>query len=264
MNKYKFPFTNSLTFALVMQNEKYCRNIIERVLPEKKVREIRIKAHTGFDYEKTIIASIEAKSVRLDVVFEDDDTIYDIEMQVGDEHNIAKRSRYIHSALDVDELKRGESYNSLKANYVIFLCCFDYFSSGSAVYKFEMIDKKRLLPLGDECYTVIVNATSKDLDVSTELRNLLDYMMTENVADGDDILTQVDNDVEFYNSGKGLTKIMTLYEQMQYEYNKGLEQGVKQGEKKIISSMLNKGMTAEKIAEITGVSVEEIKLLISE
>ena len=58
--------------------------------------------------------------------------------------------------------------------------------------------KKRLLPLGDECYTVIVNATSKDLDVSTELRNLLDYMMTENVADGDDILTQVDNDVEFY------------------------------------------------------------------
>ena len=89
-------------------------------------------------------------------------------------------------------------------------------------------------------------------------------MMTENVADGDDILTQVDNDVEFYNSGKGLTKIMTLYEQMQYEYNKGLEQGVKQGEKKIISSMLNNGMTAEKIAEITGVSVEEIKLLISE
>lgn len=42
-----------------------------------------------------MIHELESKSVRLDVLFEEDDTLYDIELQIEREDDLAKRSRFI-------------------------------------------------------------------------------------------------------------------------------------------------------------------------
>ena len=95
------------------------KDILRRILPDRRIKGIHIKDNS-ITTEKTIIAEIDAKSVRLDVLFEDEDAWYDIEMQVADLRNIPKRSQYIHAMISADTLKRGEDYNELKPSYVIF------------------------------------------------------------------------------------------------------------------------------------------------
>ena len=277
MSKYEFPFTNALTFAMVMQNEEFCIDILRRILPDRRIKGIHIKDNS-ITTEKTIIAEIDAKSVRLDVLFEDEDAWYDIEMQVADLRNIPKRSQYIHAMINADILKRGEDYNELKPSYVIFLCCFDYFKLGNPIYFFEMYDKKLSLSLGDGCYTILVNSTSKDPNTYGKLRNLFDYMMTGRVEENDSKLKKLDREVESLNHGKGLKRIMTLYEQMQYEFQQGLEKGLLEGKaigveegkalgkvegkSEMIKAMAAKCMNEKDIAEVSGFTIEEINAIL--
>ena len=43
----------------------------------------------------------------------------------------------------------------------------------------------------------------------------------------------------------------------------GLEQGLEQGRKQLVCEMVSRGMTAELISEMTGLSIEEIETLLS-
>ena len=155
MRKDQYPFTNSIVFALVMQDSTLCRGLLQTLFPERRIRQVK-PSEEFIDTEHTIIAGIESRKVRLDVLFDDSDAWYDIEMQVRDEHDLPKRGRYAHAALDVKKLKSGDDYNELRPSYVIYLCCFDFFHLGEAVYQFQMWDPRKNLPLGDESYTMIL------------------------------------------------------------------------------------------------------------
>jgi len=74
--------------------------------------------------EKTVIVGIEAKSIRMDVLFEDDEVWYDIELQIVNRDHLPKRSRYYHAVRAVDSLKAGQPYGELKPGYVIFITTF--------------------------------------------------------------------------------------------------------------------------------------------
>lgn len=43
----------------------------------------------------------------------------------------------------------------------------------------------------------------------------------------------------------------------------GLEKGLEQGRKQLVCEMVSRGMTAELISEMTGLSIEEIETLLS-
>lgn len=132
-----YKLTHPLMFAIVMRDESLCKELLNRILPERKVKEIRFpddsnpKA-TYHEIEKAIIAGLDAKSVRLDVLFEDETTRFDIELQLEDTHEIPRRSRYYHAVMAVDDLKRGSRYSALKPCYVIFICLFDLMGLGDA------------------------------------------------------------------------------------------------------------------------------------
>ena len=137
----KYQFTNKLMFAIVMRDPTACRGLIERLFPGKKVKTIYFPGQDGrsrevkgesmreavAEVEKTMINGLESRSVRLDVLFEEDNTLYDIEMQIDREEEIAKRSRYYHTSMARQGLKKGQPYRMLKSNYVIFVCCYDAF-----------------------------------------------------------------------------------------------------------------------------------------
>ena len=79
MKMAHYKFSDRLMFAIVMQDADLCKQFIERLFPGKKVRKINM-----LTTEKTIINGLKSKSVRLDVMFENDKTCYDIEMQAAD------------------------------------------------------------------------------------------------------------------------------------------------------------------------------------
>ena len=139
-NQTEYPYTFAWVFPIVMQDPDICRNFLERLFPDRTIKDLTVKG--GFSRitpEKTINISAVGRGVRLDVVFEGDDATYDIEMQMKDYPDIPKRTRYYHSMMDVSFLKRSDSFNELKPQYVIFICPFDPFGQGEAVYDFQMV-----------------------------------------------------------------------------------------------------------------------------
>ena len=129
----KYKFSDRLMFAIIMHDESLCRQFIERVFPDRKV--VRIKLLSS---EKTIITGLKSKSVRLDVMFEGDNKVYDIEMQVAREKALYKRARYYQSAMAIHSLKSGEDYDKLKETYVIFICQFDPMRKGESIYRLRV------------------------------------------------------------------------------------------------------------------------------
>ena len=273
MSKYRYPFTNELTFALVMQDPDLCKGFLQKVFPDREIT--MVKPHNDpAQIEKTIIADPGAKKVRLDVMFKDDSSIYDIEMQVKNEGNLPKRVRYSHGIIDVDELQPGEDYNELKPAYVIFLCCFDLYGQGKPVYNFLRYDPANKLPLGDESYTIILNSKAKEESVPVSLKSLFRYINNEFVTAGDTFIENLDADIEGWNSGERVVQIMTLEQEILIRENKarkeafaegvenGIKQGVTEGKSEMIKAMAAKCMNEKDIAEVSGFTIEEINAIL--
>ena len=78
--------------------------------------------------EKSFLYHPEYKGVRLDVYAKDENnTHYDVEMQVAKKEALAKRTRYYHSQMDMELLVKGKDYSELPKACVIFICDFDPF-----------------------------------------------------------------------------------------------------------------------------------------
>lgn len=126
-------------FCQVMKNKNLCKTFLEMLLADK------IGNITHIASQSTVAPESEAKFVRLDILVQDEkNNFYDIEMQVVNEHNVAKRMRYYQSALDVSFLDKGEYYTNLKDSYIIFVCLFDFIGKNKAVYFFENICSERI------------------------------------------------------------------------------------------------------------------------
>ena len=124
-------------FGSVMMENDNCRQLLERVLemPISRVEVIK---------EKSMIYHPKCKGVRLDVYAKDENnTHYDVEMQLLKRDALPKRSRYYHSQMDMELLTSGAKYENLPNTYVIFICDFDPFSDGKYRYRFGMYVRKR-------------------------------------------------------------------------------------------------------------------------
>ena len=149
--------SNDFIFSKVMRDKELCRETLE-VFLDKKVGEINY-----IDEQKTIDLRHDSKSIRLDVYVEDEGRIYDVEMQVVNKKDLAKRSRYYQSMIDLDAIEKGKLYDKLKDNIVIFICKFDPFGKSLPRYSFEniCIENKELY-LEDGTSKVFFNAKDSD------------------------------------------------------------------------------------------------------
>lgn len=220
MNAIKYPFTNSVVFAMVMEDPELCRELIARIFPRRKVKEVRIREKPEVVTEATLIAGIRAKHIRLDVRFEDGSSWYDVELQAASEDALPKRSRYYASAGDVKMLHRGEEYRDLKPSFVIFLCCFDFFGADEPIYEFQRFDRKLDLPLGDESYIIILNSKCSEKKVPKNLQSLFRYINESEVTPGDSFVERVHARVAALQESEEVRNIMTLEEEFRIRINR--------------------------------------------
>ena len=272
--KIKFPFSNQTIFAMVMNDEGRCKAFLERIFPDRKISEIKLSQNSFVEEDKGVRAEAEKmilntpfhKSVRLDVLFEGDQSWYDIEFQSENADDIPKRSRYYHSMIDTHILQPGESYARLHPCYVIFLCRFDLFGKGKAVYQFQHYDIKNQLLLGDESYTIVLNSKAEAGSVPKELEALFSYINEGKVNPGrDDFIDEVHQKVLELNGDEKLMGVMTLemdrrmredwaeergrQEGLALGRHEGLAQGITQGIRIFILDNREEGVSEERIRE---------------
>ena len=148
---------------------------------------IQIESISLAQPEKTLDVDFFAKGIRLDVFVKDrTDRSFDIEMQVIGKKHLPLRARYYQSVLDVSILRPGETYDSLKESFVIFLCLEDIFGKGLPIYTFQSICAEgRNLLLGDLTTKVFCNALKYDKMPAEKLRIFFKFLL-ENKPDETD------------------------------------------------------------------------------
>ena len=275
-------------FYHVMQEPELVIQLLELVLDlPGKIEKVEY-----LEREKTLKSGYTGKGVRLDVYVRTDNlTVYNIEIQQKKKRAIGKRSRKYQSSIDMEILKKGEDYDKLKPQYIIFICTFDPFDRGLFRYTFgNRCYEDMTLELGDETRKVFLNTKGNLDDASSEMREFLWFLEHSTPEEAEksesqfvhilsERIEKVKEDEEiggqFMTFEDKLKDLQWEYEEIikdiQFEYeDKIAEKDSKLAEKDAVINgmqaetarkLKEQGVSAEIIASVTGLSPEEIEQL---
>ena len=181
--------------------------------------------------------------MRLDVYAKDENnTRYNIEMQVLKQPALGRRSRYYQSQMDMELLLKGCEYAELPDSYVIFLCDFDPFGEGKYRYTFWTACKEtEKASLKDGRCIMFLNTRGKNAeDVPKELVSFLKFVhadLKESQKDfQDDYVRQVQKSVIHIKGSREMEeRFMVLEELLKDERREGLKEGLKTAMQMVLS-----------------------------
>lgn len=233
-------------FAKVMRDKDICKHLLEKLL-QTKITDI-----IYLEEEKVIDIKWDAKSIRLDVYVEDGNRVFNLEMQTTNQKNLAKRSRYYGSLIDLNTIEKGETYNKLKETYILFICTFDPFQKGKPQYTFENLcveDKE--LRLDDKTQKIFFNTTAYDKAEDEDVRAFLKYVNGE--SDSNPFVQEIETKVDEVKSDKKWRQeYMTLLMREEEIREESLQEGKKEGKKEGIQGTI-------RILKSIGTDSEDIK-----
>jgi len=262
----KLRFTDDFLFCKIMEDRPdIARDLVELIL-NRKISKVVVKK------QEPIEITSDGRGIRLDVYAEDEEnTIYDLEMQTTIHTELGKRSRYYQGMIDLDIMKRGYKYDELRKTYIIFLCMKDPFGRGKHIYSFEnRCIEENEVTLGDETYKIFLNASGTDDAVS---ENLLDFFRVMRTGEGNtDLARKIQGEVDrARRHEEWRTEYMTLFmrDQEMKELGRkegraeGRAEGIEEGRAGILRNMLNAELD-EEIIQKSGFTRDEIKQIQSE
>ena len=224
--------TDDFMFCKLLQNNPDISQKIVELVTGKEIGGI-----ITCEKQHPIEITANGKGVRMDVFLKDDEnTVYNIEMQTTNRGNIPRRARYYQSMIDVELAERGSKYNDLNDSYVIFFMTSDPFKVNEPIYTFENTCIERpSLALNDGTRKIVVNINGISDIINLELRALLDYMRgqgpsSELTAKIDEGITQVKHNEHWRG------EFMTLREHYEIERDEGREEGRVEGRAKAVVS----------------------------
>jgi len=232
----------------------FCKILVERPDIAKEILEIilgvKIKKVVPQN-QKMIEITADGRGVRLDVYLDDENgTVYDLEMQTTLKKDLPKRTRYYQGMIDLDLINRGAKFSELKKSYIIFICMDDPFNEGRHIYSFENICRENPeRKLGDEAYKILLNASGTLDDVSD---NLLDFFNLILTGKGNTYLSkEIEKEVEKAKSHEEwrLT-YMTLFMRDEEKRAEGRAEGRAEERVKTIQNMITKRYSKEEILEL--------------
>ena len=190
-------------------------------------------------------------------------------MQTTIPEDLPRRMRYYQSMIDIDSLIAGSEYEALKESYVIFLCTKDPFGLGLPVYTFNTVCKEKTdFSLNDGINKLFFNASAFASEKNLEIKGFLGYLC--NGKPSDYLTEDIDRRVERLKINEifrsdYMMDALPLYDARQAGLREGMEKGLLAGERKkaieTAKNFLKKNISAEIIAECTGLSLEEVKRL---
>ena len=225
MKKYEeLDITDPFIFAKVMSEKELCKPLLENIL------NIKIRDIVYVDYEETIQMTAKSKGIRLDIYVEDDDnTVFNLEMQTTTYKELPKRSRYYQGIIDLNMIEKDESYDILKESYVIFICTFDFFEKGRSVYEFENVClEDSEIKLNDGTHKIFLNTKGDKSDINKELKSLLEYF--DGSEPESELTRRIDRKViAARKNERWRREYMSLQMEMNLKYREGLKAGEEKG-----------------------------------
>ena len=241
--------TNRFLFDEVMEDPQTQQDVLSIIFG----REIPVlKSSTT---EKELRLSPLARSVRLDVFsIDEQETVYNTEMQDRRKTDLAKRSRYYQALMDTSLLEPGiPDYNRLNQTYLIIIMTFDLFGYQKYQYTFvPRCNEVEECVLEDGAVRIFLNTRgTNESEVSGELVDFLHYLehTTDEEAAGteSDRIRRIHERVCRVRSNEEIgVKYMQAWEERYYDIQeaqaegreKGREEGRKEGLSKVIQALI--------------------------
>ncbi len=252
-------------FAKVMSDKEICKEFLEKLL------EIEIEKIEMPENQRTIELLSDSKGIRLDIYVKDEyNTVYNVEMQRGNNKNIPKRLRYYQGNIDLDLINKGNDYRQLAKSYIIFICTFDLFKAGRHKYTFETIClEDNSIKLEDDAHKIILNTKGIKNDLSEELIGFLEYVehsdnSTAEKSKGTLVKNIHKKVIEVKNNTSLEVEFMTLLERDREKIEQGRNEGRLEGmqqEKIEIAKNLLDILDDHTISLKTGLDILEIQKL---
>ena len=272
------PIRHYFMFGQVMQKPEICQMFLEELFGWE------IEKIEYVDREKDLTDSYFSRGIRLDIYVRNSNKVYNIEMQSEKEDALERRIRYYQSGIDREELRRGVPYSELPETFIIFVCDYDPFGEGSAIYEREMFWKYSRRPCNDGTHAILLNSYYKDRNVSPAILEFLDYVRTNNdeVEYSTSLVKKAKEQVKRVRLDKEVGEKYMLHElKIQDALNKGerigtekgieigtkkgIEIGIEKGEKLLlihqICTKLEKGKTVQKIADEVEVDLSVVETI---
>ena len=220
------------------------------------------------------------RSVILDIIAEDTEhKLYNIEIQRSDKGNSPKRVRYNAAMIDSHTLHSGKDFTDLPELYIIFITEHDYLKLKKPYYKvkkyFDVTDKNgQKIAYDDGINVMYVNGTYRGNDA---IGKLMHDFCTPNADDM--YYAEIAKRVKFHKQEEqGVGKVCRVWEQYGDEretegikkgkltgLREGKRVGLKEGKKEMAARFLKDGtLSVQKIAEISGFSLEQVQKMAEE
>ena len=260
------PLENDAMFAEVMRRKDLCIGLLETIFEGRRIRDIVYEDGLSPEAQKYIAFNPGNKSIRLDVFFEDGDTVYDIEIQKADKGNLPKRTRMYSSMMDANMLDKGLEYEELKDSYVIFICMFDPFEKGLARYTFRSIcEEAEGLPLGDGRCIMFLNTKGSIGELGSDMDAFFGYInggvssIGTGKDSGNEFVERLDECVLDINGDEDWRQGYMKYELNLIEkYKEGEAKGETNERNRMVKSFKEQGFPVEAIAKAANLSIEEV------
>ena len=248
--------TDDFMFGKVMRHPQRCRKLLEMLLGVK-IREV-----VFLEDQEFLNPDYAAKGIRMDVYLEDaGNAVYNVEMQTENTGELPERSRYYQAVIDINLIKRGEDYATVKKSYVIFICTFDLFGAGRQIYHFENLCREDpAIRLDDGTEKIFLNtkgrreAASEPEEVGEDLWNLLGYL--EGAAPCDAYTEELDKAVRAAREHREWRRDYMKLEVMRWDM-------IRKGRTEVLISQvyrkIMKGKALEEIAEDLEEEADKIK-----
>lgn len=250
---------DNFMFGAVMAEEDNCRRLLELILG------ISIK-HVKVSREKSIVYHPEYKGIRLDVYAEDENnTHYNVEMQVAKKQELGKRSRYYHGQIDMELLLAGRDYTELPDTYVIFICDFDPFKRGRYQYTFKnLCIEEKGMELADGGVSIFLSTCGKDREqVPEALIRFLGFVgadLKESTKDFEDsYIRQLQETIMRIKGSREMEERFMIFEEMLRDERaegkaegiaEGRAMGISEGKAEDILELLSElGMVSDELTE---------------
>ena len=271
-------------FSEVIESAEAYKIILEIILE----REINFKGEPIAENEKR--KELLGKIARLDVcAIGDDNRVYNAEVQKENENNMHKRMRYYGALMTSKLLPEGTiDYNRLSDLCMIVIAGFDM--GGEGKYRYTVRRMYEGYPdkdVYDGEVILYLNTKGKDTEgVSSELIAMLEYFeeTTDDVAlsSGYERIIRLNEIVSSIKANDEIgVKYMNAYEERMHDIQEAREQGEKTGEERgrtegleagiaqgeaskaleMAKAMKIKNYPDDEIAELTGLSPNDIKAL---
>ena len=281
------PLSNDYVFKRIFGkggNEKILKSLLEAIL---KINIQKIEIKNPEIPKETINEKLSILDIRAEI---NEDTIVDIEMQVGNSVAIDRRLVVYNAKLIAGDIKVSEKYQNAKDTIVICIINDNVVKRNAylslAMLKYEETDEIRYVDMGykkEEKYLTdmvkyyiielpkfkkkkpkVADLLEKWLYVIGGDKKMMEECKKENeeIKEAVEQLTQMSADEyerELYEIRE--RSRLTYNTEMYEARRKGLEEGKRQDRKEIAKKMKEEGIDVELIKKITGLTEKEINSL---